>query len=284
MTNVITKVLGLAPVLALVAGAAACDGFAEDAALVDEDVDQIEQEASWGVFASWARQDNLPTSSNRADIGPDTDRTCFLAGVAGNLRSSYGAPQPSGTLYTGATSRVYRSGGRWYINATTGSGFEKIKTTAMCVNLVAGRIDPVSWSGGAAKKIAAVAPGRRCFLTEVTNTDMYYDDVNYTDADDLLRVWSDGLNWYIGGSGHAQGAAACVNVASDLGEWNWANGTTNIAYNDQNPGTQCFLTGVRGRFRTNDWSNGVRVGYDSGLNQYTLTASTGKRGWARCIK
>jgi hypothetical protein len=284
MTNAFSKPLAaLAPLLALVLGTAACDPGGDDL-LSDDPVDSSEHAASWGAFASWARQDNLPTSANRADIGSDANMTCFLSGVAGNLSSSYGAPTPQGSLYTGASSRVYRSGGRWYIEAFTGSGTEKIKTSAMCVNIVAGRTATFGWAGGPATKMLPVAPGRRCFLTAVSNSEMYYDDDDFTVLTDEVRVWSDGLNWYIGGNGNAQGAASCIDVSSDLGEWNWANGTTNIAYNDMNPGTQCFLTGVRGRFRSNDWGNGVNINYNAGLNQYTLSASSGKRAWARCIK
>jgi hypothetical protein len=285
MMNTITKYLGLG--LALAIGTSACAELEDPAELQNDEVENVasvEQAASWGVFASWARQDNLPTSSNYADLGPDTDRSCFLTGVNGNLSSSYGAQQPSGTLYTGASSRVFRSGGRWTIEAFTGSGFEKIKTGAMCVNITAGRIGPFGWAGGAAKKIGPATAKRRCFLTEVSNGEMYYNDTNFTDINDRVQVWSDGTSWWIGGNGNAAGAAMCVDVTEDLGEWNWANGTTNLAYNDQNPGTQCFLTGVRGVFRTNSYSNGVNIGYNAGLNQYTISASSGKRGWARCIK
>jgi hypothetical protein len=282
MNGIWKHLCGLAPVLSMVVGAAACDVGPDD--LGQEDVDQVEQAATWGAFASWAREDNLPTSANRADIGPDANMTCFLSGVAGNLSSSYGAQTPAGSLYTGASSRVYRSGGRWYIEAFTGSGTEKIKTNAMCVNITAGRTATFGWAGGAATKMLPATPGRRCFLTEVSNSAMYYYDDAFTVLTDEVRVWSDGLNWYIGGNGNAQGAASCIDVSADVGEWNWANGTTNIAYNDMNPGTQCFLTGVRGRFRSNDWSNGVNINYNAGLNQYTLSASSGKRAWARCIK
>jgi hypothetical protein len=284
MTNGIWKQLSaLAPILSLVIGTAACDMGGDDLG-ADDALASSEHAATWGGFASWARQDNLPTSSNHADIGSDANMTCFLSGVAGNLSSTYGAQTPQGSLYTTASSRVYRAGGRWYIEAQTGSGTEKIKTGAMCVNIVAGRTASFGWAGGAAHKMLPATPNRRCFLTEVANSEMYYNDYDFTALTDEVRVWSDGLNWYIGGNGNAQGAASCIDVSSDLGEWNWANGTTNIAYNDMNPGTQCFLTGVRGAFRSNDWGNGVNINYNAGLNQYTLSASSGKRAWARCIK
>jgi hypothetical protein len=282
MKSALSGVVGLSPVLSLFLLGVGCVPAEEDGN--QDDTAEIEQASSWGAFASWARQDNLPTSSNRADIGSDAGMSCFLAGVAGNLSSSYGAQQPSGTLYTTASARVYRASGRWFIEAQTGSGTEKINTSAMCLNIVAGRTGVYSWSGGAATLMLPVTSNRRCFLTAIKNSFAYYSDDNFTASTDEVRVWNDGLNWYIGGNGNAQGSASCIDVSVDLGETNWANGTINLAYNDMNPGTQCMLTGVRGVFRSNSWSNGIFINYNAGLNQYTMSASSGKRGWARCVK
>jgi len=248
----------------------------------EEATGEVEQHSSWGNSAWYGLGDN--TGATSADIGPDTGMSCFLAGIAGNISSSYGAPEPPGSLYTVAKTGVIRSGGRWYIEAQTGSGIEQLASEAMCLNVIAGRTGVYGWSGGNATLIGPVTAHRQCFLTEVRNFDMYYTDAELAAAGDSLRVWNDGFNWYIGGSGHAQGSASCIDVTAVVGTYTVGSGSGPLAYNDLMPGTQCFLTGIQGSFRNNSYSDGIYINYDPGLHQWSMSSSAGKRGWATCVK
>lgn len=286
MNELMNRVVVMSSMFSIaVAGTACIDVAAGGEEAGGEAVAETEQAASWGGFASWAREDNLPASDNLADIGSDANMTCFLSGFAGNIRSMFGAQAPQGQLYSTSSAGVFRSGGRWFIEAFTGSGTERLKAMATCVNITAGRTGTFSWNGGPAAQMLPVAPGRRCFLTQIHNLAHWTADDDFTASTDELRVWNDGVHWYIGGNGNAHGVASCINVTVDKGEWLWHGPTTqNLAYNDMTPGTQCFLTGVKGVFRNNDWSNGVFINYNAGLNQYTMTVSSGKSGRARCIE
>jgi hypothetical protein len=42
------------------------------------------------------------------------------------------------------------------------------------------------------------------------------------------------------------------------------------------------LTGVQGRFRANNYNDGVFINYEPGLAQWEMSVSNSKRGWSTC--
>jgi len=248
---------------------------------------ETEQASSWGLFWNWQRHDNLPTSSNSVDMGDNDNQSCFLAGVGGNIQSVYGAAQGAGVLYTIAKVGIYTENDHLHLEASTGSGTEKLHGRAMCLNTTSGRTSTYEYNSHFASSATQMKPDDGsyvCFLRRILNTEFYYNDVDFGSSTDEVLIFSLGGYWYLGGSGNVHAEAQCIKVQQNLGEWNWTGGTINLAQNDLNPGTQCFLTGYKGTLRTNDYDNGAFISYDSGLLQYNLTVSSGKRAWARCVK
>lgn len=267
--------------LSLVALLNGCVASELDNESIDESIDETlaskEQLASWAGFASWSNEGLGGDYST--PIASDSGISCFLAGVGGNLSHDY--------RYTSPWAGVFRSNGQYEIQARPGNVGAKVATRALCLNNANGRTARVQWTGGNSKIIAPSGGSRRCFLSAVQSLHTNYLDLDWSNSNDMVRVWDDGVNWRIGGAGNARGEAFCIDVQADVGnEYYWHGTTGDLAYNDQNPGTQCFLTGVRGRFRTNSFAeaDGVFISYHSGLNRFRMTVDGGKGGWARCIK
>jgi hypothetical protein len=207
------------------------------------------------------------------DIGSDNGHTCFLAGIAGNLNGAH----------YGSIAGVYRSEGRWKLRTSIYSGADsttRIRVKASCVNSAAGLLQNYSWFGGSRQLIGPATAARRCFLTEVSA-----GHGGFGTLDDEVRVFSDGANWYIGGTGDAGGRASCIDVAEDKGLWGWFDATNApLAYNDGAPGTQCFLTGVRGHLRLNSVLDGPNINYNAGSGQYTMTTGPLNGAVAQCVE
>jgi hypothetical protein len=254
----------------------------------DQATAQTEQLSSWGYYYDKQRQDNLPTSANSMDLGTNDWQSCFLAGVAGNIESEYGAPEPAGVLYGFAAAGVYTDSGHLMLEAFTAAGWEKLHARAMCFNTTAGRSGVYTYdsdSDSSATKMAADDGSHVCFLRRIVNTQWYYADTDFSSSSDEILIFSAGGYWYLGGTGNVHAEAQCIKVQQNLGEWSWVGGgTIDLAQNDLNPGTQCFLTGYRGKLRDNDYDNGAFIWYDNGLLQWKLTVSSGKKAWARCVK
>ncbi|WP_437989684.1 hypothetical protein [Sorangium sp. So ce145] len=282
----IWKISWMLPVLLMGTGCiAAADEQAGDEQADDETVATAEQAFSGYWSWSWADDSSTPP----VYIGTDTDRTCFLSGVGGTLASRAGT-WPDGD----ARVSVFRSGGGWYLDTHAGTGYNEIKGTAICVPSVANRTTPVRWSEGQpAQILAPVTTLRRCGLMSVLNEDAYGNDDNWKAAGDGVMIWNDGTNWYIGGTGHADGIGGCVDVTYNF-IWNatWAptTGTSTLNVLQQidggtNPlGTQCFLTGLGGRFWWSDWSDGVFINYDPGSHWWSVTVTDDKTAHVACVQ
>jgi hypothetical protein len=247
----------------------------------DDDGDNIgeTQQAFTGNWSySWG-----DTQYSFANIGTSTNRTCFMSGLAGNIN-------PVGsTGQTGAGVRINGNGDyEIYVDSDGGA----LNTFAGCVNTSAGRTAEVTWrTGDAAKQLGAVAPGRRCFLTNVTTSNAYPSEGGhgFRFNSDYVRVWQDGLNWWVGGaqSGVVWASARCINVSADHGAWKWVAGDPGTRQDElaDNPdGVTCLMTGVGGHFNHNDWVDGAYVSYDAGINQFYMNTKNGHTGWANCVQ
>jgi hypothetical protein len=226
-------------------------------------------------------------------MGVDSDKTCFLSGVGGVLKSEDGVIGNPNDPYSSAYAEVYRGGGHWWLLTGGYVSQIKVKATAICLPTVANRTVIQAWSGGQpAVDLGSASTYRICGLTGVVNTALGYYDNNWQASTDSVQVWQSGDRWYLGGTGHAQGSAVCVDTTySGYWYWEWVAGSGTGTWNllqqidhGTSPlGTQCFLTGVTGAFQTNAWSNGVFINYDPGSTWWSFTASPQKGGWMMCV-
>jgi hypothetical protein len=244
----------------------------------DDNVGEAQQAftANWNY--SWG-----DTKYSFANIGTSTNRTCFMAGLAGNINPA------SSTGQTGAGVHI-NAGGDYEIYVDSDGG--ALNTFARCVNTSVGRTAEVTWrTGQAAQQLGAVAAGRRCFLTSVTTSNAYPSEGGhgFRFNSDYVRVWQDGFNWWVGGvqSGVVWATARCINVSVDHGGWEWIAGdpgTRQDALSGNPGGVTCLLTGVGGHFNDNDWVDGAYVSYNAGINQFYMNTKNGHTGWANCVQ
>jgi len=238
-------------------------------------------------YSSWIWRVN-DGGTAPADLGSDTSQTCFLSGVGGNLKS-LDAPGTPGNYAGSPEVNVFRQGGHYWLAVYSTDAGYSLEGQAKCIPTVQGRTAVSTWSTGhAAVNLGAATSTRRCFLTSVRNDDTYFPSVeSWAHDDDYVHVWSDGSDWWLGGNGHAMGSAACVDVNTGDGTWHWIAGTTgsytqDLAYNSG--GVQCLLTGIGGRFRTNDWDDGIYTHYHGDTRQWVMTLDNAKQGWASCFE
>jgi hypothetical protein len=263
--------------LPLTAFAAGCGGEAQEQAPAEpvagnESLARTEQGVGLGGAYWWGTSNNGFSS---ATIGTSTNRTCFLSGIQGNLQP------PSAGSWGGAGTFMYA--GNWVIFVN--HNFSKaLSAGVQCINTAANRTAEVSWyQGSAAKLLGAVTAQRRCFLTQVEGAG------GFKASSDYVRVWNDGLNWYLGGnlSGQGGGRAMCVDLPENHGGWLWIAGnpggfTENLAYDPG--GVACLLSGIGGPFNKSDFSDGVSIDYNAGTRYWEMTVTNGKRGWGNCVK
>ncbi|RKH10371.1 hypothetical protein D7Y13_23360 [Corallococcus praedator] len=243
------------------------------AADAPESLAQVEQGVALGGTYWWGTSNNGNTTYT---IGTTTGQTCFLTGVQGNLK-----PTVAGNWSSAGT---YMSGGNWFVYVNHNNS-KALGTGVQCLATSTGRTAEVTWrQGTAAKLLGAVTADRRCFLTRLEAS-----TGAFTTGDDEVKVWNDGLNWYLGGdlSGTGGGRAMCVDVPTGQGSWLWGSGygggfTENLAYNPG--GVACLLTGLGGPMTTSSFTDGVSIDYNSGTRYWEMTVVNGKRGYASCVK
>lgn len=218
------------------------------------------------------------TSPSATTIGTNVNRTCFLAGVSGNLVGGNGNSHGAEVVTNGSNYELR-------VRATRD---HKVRGDAFCIGTSAGRTSQVHWtSSSPAKSLGVVTPQRRCFLTGVMAADN-----GFGTSTDNIRVWNDGANWYLGGStsqGWISGSARCVDVTADHGGWAYfadpgGNVYGDLAANTNPGGVACWLTRIEGRFATDSWTDGVRLNYEHGLLQWFLSVTNNKKGWSYCYR
>lgn len=249
--------------------------------------------ASMG-YASWGTPGN---TGSPLDLGPDTDRTCFLQGVTGELQGAqYGTP---------ASVRVFQNAGRWWLQTKAGNG-SGVMGHATCIPTT-NRRQYLSWSGNTGSGTAysvnkrwlpqdAVTGITECFLTEVSAT------VGFSSPDSFVtlnkeRIWWGGVGfdtWTLSGNmmrqqdnsagGHAK--AVCVDLWNTIDDYSWqsasgSSGITSAAIAPTSTHT-CSITKLVGNFASNPqgWNDGVKLFIENG--NWKVFSSTGKRIEGSC--
>jgi hypothetical protein len=245
------------------------DDGAEDVAL-----GETEQSVAWtaGSFHS------CTTGTCFVDLGPSSDRTCFLAGIWGSLSNA------SASILSYADGRV-----RLRLGTPVG---QRIGAMAMCVAGNTHAIDAFWTAGHAATPInGTVTSSRRCFLTEIDNNVSVRGFDNTTD---FARVWKDSSGqWFLGGSvassAGTRAAATCVDIPDDMGTWGivagaGAGNTVGFDLAENVGGVVCGLTKLGGNFTTNSLSDGLGIDYDAGTRLWNIKAVNGKQATAICVR
>jgi len=273
--------LGRYGVLAVVSMVSWVSGCASDIGAQDADIQGGVAETQQAFSANW---DYLWASTGHtfANIGTSTNRTCFMSGLAGDLRPAGTTSQPGAGVRTNANGDY-----EIYVDSAGGA----LSTYARCVNTATGRTPEVTWhTGDPAQWLGPVTSARRCFLTSVATSNATELSPGFKSNSDNVRVFQDSTNWWLGGtqSGNAFARARCVDVSADLGGWLWVAGDPGARQDPlaSNPGgATCLLTGVGGHFTdSSDFSDGAYVSYSATASQFYMNTKNGHSGWANCVQ
>ncbi len=289
-TNLITTIAAVS-----LAGCVADGGDSGDGAdqAADTKPDPVQKTAGYGIWG-WQQTTNLPTSHNYHTIGSTSGQTCFLSGLLGTMQSAYGSPEPPNTLYTTAAAGFIGGDDSTYqLEAFSGQTGLAIGMRGVCTDTVASRTKLYYYDSSANEGAVKMAPTTNpktgkltiCGLVEVYQSGSLTAPQSFASVGDELRVIDGGDGyWYLGGSGNVAGDAQCIDVsARTTSDYSVDGGTINLS---SGADKQCFLTGLKGVWQSNDLSSGVTIAYDAGLLQWTMTATDpGKqRGYARCLE
>jgi hypothetical protein len=218
------------------------------------------------------------TSPSSVGMGTSSDRTCFLTGVVGSLKSL----SPNFLEFVGATN----GGTSW--NLSVHPDGNDLGGYAACANSTSGRTQAVSWqTGQPAAVLGAITQHRSCFLNSVSTIRTGANDNGFHDPTDNVMVTYDGTNWLLSGSqtGTTIAQASCFDVTQGLGSWSYGGGSDpgKVALaSNKNGDVSCYLTGIAGDFDTGDWSDGVYITLEQG--QFYMNTSPGKSGSATCVR
>jgi len=264
--------------LAVVAGGCISDASGEGEAEAEtaENLPTVEVQQELGIWTySWGC-----AGSCTLDLGTATNRTCFLAGVRGNLTGKTSQPLVPSSVRLSV-------GANWWLDVRSALG-NPLAGDAICVDTAVNRTSKFTWSSGAAATpMGTGTAARRCFLTDVYNLDGFKLNT------DFARVWKDSFTgiWYVGGNQSgtygASVTATCVDVSADHGSWLWISGDPgsrldNLAYNPG--GVACAMTGLGGHFTANDYNDGVQIKYNIGTLFWQQQTVNGKSAWSNCIR
>jgi hypothetical protein len=221
--------------------------------------------AAFSYYGVWGHGTvGVQDPANDFVIPESGNQTCFLTGVSGVLTTD-----PAGN----SVAEVVQLSDGWHMVTTAPPG-DILEITAVCLPTSLNQTERTSWGPGyQPTTLAPITANRVCGLVGVWAE----DSSSWTSSDcqdvgcgDRIDIWQSGGNWVLGGAGDAAGWAMCVDVDATVGAWDAYSYPSNTwsllsAPNGGAFGTQCFLTGLGGRFRNNnDWNNGVFVNYGSG--------------------
>lgn len=253
------------------------DGAATDAK--DEPIAETSQAVSATGLSYLACPSSSPWSCT-IDVGSSVGRTCFLAGIWGDLNGS-GANNSAAWI-----NRDY-NGSEYYLHITQATAVANpIGVAVECVNHTVVNRHEDTWTSGSPRVAlgGTNTAARRCFLTGVHNTSGYQA---FSDTGGVFKDPRNGT-WYLGGSiaGTTRLDSVCFDVQADYGAWSFGNGSGsqisgNLAYNPG--GVACGITQLSGYYDL-DANEGVWIGYQAGLGQWTWTFSNGKGASAQCFQ
>ncbi len=228
--------------------------------------------SSFGIW-SWG----CSTNPCQLPLGPVKDRTCFLAGVWGNLQSSSG-------LYSEVS--VLKSGSQWGLQVTTNNS-HPLGGTAVCISTPNATANTFQWFADHPPTSLGSGATRRCFLAGVRNIN------GFTGGLDSVQVRLSGTNWLLDGNQVGKDTVAfatCVDVpvAAAFDHIRTAvDGATPppLPIQANNPGGwACALKKLSGHFTTSDYNDGIWLDDSSDFSEWNLNVVNGKTGIAGCVR
>jgi hypothetical protein len=214
------------------------------------------------------------------DLGTSVDRTCFLAGITGDLQTASDAPRGAMALIDSTTGD--------YTVRLFGSTAQPIGATFTCVNSATNRVTG-NWYTGAIPVVMAgtSSAARRCFLTEVVGT----SSTSFTHFTDSVQVAPNSYGeWNLYGnqvSGSSVNAGAvCIDVTPD-GTWAYNNGQIGSVSGNisaDTGGVACGLSALNGEFN-DGFENGVWITHNGGTYpQWGWQFGSYEGGAAYCVE
>jgi len=227
------------------------------------------------------------------DLGTTTGRTCFIAGVRGNLA-------PTSSVY------ISSSGGHWWLNVSS-SVNGTLWGDATCVSSGTNRTSEFVQAGNGTTTIpAGVTGNRRCFLTRVaSNIGVVRPFSQYSDRVRVVKqpdgTWD--LTVAQGTGANATGGVTCVDT-SGSGQGFGLEEAPDPGFVSDNvdtdiTNTACALRGIGGHFDTNGSTDAARIEplatppdmavgpLDAGTIPPTAgwwaESHNGKRAWWGCV-
>jgi hypothetical protein len=260
----------------------ACEPVDESSDEVEVEVEDEDEEAvgeTQQAFSAWGG------SGTRIAVGGDlnvplgsaTGTASFLMAIAGNIE--HGSAIVSGGFGPGGdqVQLLISAGPGRTFRADAGIVYPGAHQYGQAFSTLSGTESRRMVSAGSSR--------RRCFLTYVCGGGSQF----FNSADDYIAIQKkpdhlDGIGeaWYLTMGGSACGAASCMLV--DEPDY-WAAGGTGVyplGSEDWSDGKYCWLTGVGGRFRENNASEGVVLRTWYGVWQ--LLVSEGHWGAAECAR
>ena len=284
--NGLLQTLGL---LALVSTLSGCAMESADGQLGDEEAKEQTAEALgvWGT-ASWG-SGNGP---NPLDLGSDSNRTCFLTGIRGQLYADDDTPD--------AKVGVYQQNGHWWLEAKRGAGSSTgVVGDAVCISNTSNRTTFGNMYGsGLAYNYVPRSRARQCFLSHFQVTSGFaWQGSNTTMPGARLEkstlfengtatpIWK--LTSYFTPEQEGLGGSVSA-VCVDIGKtaeifFSWDNPTPLNVMSTIN--TACGLTRLSGNFYDHgpNSGNGARV-YQGSNGMWQVTAGYTKGVEGSCIQ
>lgn len=258
----------------------------------DEALGEIESSLSlarW--FWSWGT-----TAGPDVDIGPASDRTCFLAGAAGNLNAGWGWDNGGSPSIAG----VRISGGRWLLSGTGGRDEgntvigNPVNARAVCIGTTANR---TMYSDGGPGHflnhkmyLEPVKAGRTCMLARVSG----YSG-SWSSSSARVQLIQQNGSWYLESANIVMNAGipridvVCVDLPRGTwvgtGSWGAANpGSGTFPVLSEATAGVCGLTGISGPMKYNEWDDGAMLAWPaSSPGTWTIRVEDGKRGYVTCL-
>lgn len=288
--------------VAMVFVATGCGGMpAEELAAEQEALPKAESALVGNGYwaATWATTRDMTGH----DLGSATDRTCFLAGVAGNL--NVGAEYQVYDLESMA-SVAWRSPGNYWLVAHGGSSTNQVndrvwddnpvKAQATCF-WTANNVEDATWKSAPSQfpvsppvKIADVGPvGRQCFLSGLWGLSGAWNSTSR-----YARVTKKWDGWYVESNivlnhGHAQVMGRCVDFPSGtIFSSKTVDADDSTVTEALTTGTgikACALMEIQGAFNQNSWTDGALMNFPSTIDgNWTATVTKGKLARYVCAR
>lgn len=258
------------------------------------------------------------TDTTGIDIGSVSDRTCFLSGVSGNLnvgaQMNFGCGLKGGESLARVADKYPTTGNYWLVahgGACENQVNQKVwdnnpvNAQATCFWTATG-VTGGQWQTGNNNlpvKVAGLLIGnnnvRQCFLSGLFGV-----GGSWNSSSDFARVrkvtTTDSAHpttgWYIeanlpqpGDGSHPRVEARCVDFPQNT---TLISGSTPVIAATKThlltigPGVKaCALTGIKGAFNNNSWSDGVLMNFPAKIDgNWSLTVTGGKSATWACAK